>query len=197
MSISSSIQLGDGLEDEVITQEQWVSIDSVVFRTSPRLSVLNDTQIEPEAQDITFKDSEIRNKILNNFVGARVITDLENSIPLGVGVRLYVGRTPETVYTNPIITVPNIGSDPFQAVAAPVGADGYSSGTETVRREIALTAEDVVKFILEDDDTGSLYSGVRVTIPSTGEEVEVLGTDFINIIAGLEVELLLDESLVE
>ena len=169
-----------------------MSIDSVVFRTSPRLSVLNDTQPEPDAQDITFKDSEIRNKILYNFVGARVITDLENSIPLGVGVRLYVGRTPETVYTNPIITVPNVGSDPFQAVAAPVDADGYSSGTETVRREITLTAEDVVKFILEDDDTGSLYSGVRVTIPSTGEEVEVLGTDFINIIAGLEVELLLD-----
>ena len=197
MFISSSIQLGDGQEDEVITQEQWVSIDSVVFRTSPRLSVLNDTQIEPDAQDITFKDSEIRDKILNNFVGARVITDLENSIPLGVGVRLYVGRTPETVYTDPIITVPNVGSDPFQAVAAPVDADGYSSGTETVRREIALTAEDVVKFILEDDDAGSLYSGVRVTIPSTGEEVEVLGTDFINIIAGLEVELLLDKSLVE
>ena len=59
-------------------------------------------------------------------MGARVITDLENSIPLGVGVRLYVGRTPETVYTNPIITVPNVGSDPFQAVAAPVDSDGYS-----------------------------------------------------------------------
>jgi len=27
--------------------------------------------------------------------------------------------------------------------------------------------------------------------------VEILGTDFINIIAGLEVELLLDDSLVE
>jgi len=197
IEISSSISIGDGAEEESITQAQWVSIDSVVFRTSPRLTLLNDTQIEPEARDITFRDSELRSKILSNFVGARVITDLENSIPLGVGVRLYVGRTPETVYSDPIITVPKADRDPFEAIAAPVDANGYSNGTETVRREIALNAEDVAKFILEDNDRGRLYSGVRVTLPSTGGEVEILGTDFINIIAGLEVELLLDDSLVE
>ena len=131
------------------------------------------------------------------FRSSRVITDLENSIPLGVGVRLFVGRTPETVYTNPVITIPKPGREPFQAIAAPIDADGYSNGTERVRREIELSAEDVVEFILEDDDDGRLYSGVRVTFPSTDSEVEVLGTDFINIIAGLEVELLLDDTLVE
>ena len=96
-----------------------------------------------------------------------------------------------------VITIPKLDRDPFQAVAAPVDANGYSSGTETVRREIALNAEDVANFILEDNDRGRLYSGVRITLPSTDGEVEVLGTDFINIIAGLEVELLLDDSLVE
>ncbi len=197
IAISSAVRIGDGQQEEVITQNQWVRIDSVVFRTSPRLTLLNDTRIDPAVRDITFRDSELRSKILSNFVGARVITDLENSIPLGVGVRLYVGRTPETVYTDPVITIPKPDRDPFQAVAAPVDANGYSSGTETVRREIALNAEDVANFILEDNDRGRLYSGVRITLPSTDGEVEVLGTDFINIIAGLEVELLLDDSLVE
>lgn len=197
IQISSAVQIGDGQEEEVITQAQWVSIDSVVFRSSPRLTVTDTTRIDPEVRDITFRDSDLRRKILSNFRSSRVITDLENSIPLGVGVRLFVGRTPETVYTDPVITIPKPGKEPFQAVAAPIDADGYSNGTERVRREIELDAEDVVEFILEDEDVGFLYSGVRVTFPSTDSEVEILGTDFINIIAGLEVELLLDDTLVE
>jgi len=59
--------------------------------------------------------------------------------------------------------VPKADRDPFEAIAAPVDANGYSNGTETVRREIALNAEDVAKFILEDIDRGRMYSGVRVT----------------------------------
>ena len=197
IQISSAVQIGDGQEEEVITQAQWVSVDSVVLRSSPRLTVTDTTRIDDDVRDITFRDSDLRRKILSNFRSSRVITDLENSIPLGVGVRLFVGRTPETVYTNPVITIPKPGREPFQAIAAPIDADGYSNGTERVRREIELSAEDVVEFILEDDDDGRLYSGVRVTFPSTDSEVEVLGTDFINIIAGLEVELLLDDTLVE
>lgn len=197
IEISSSVRIGDGIEEESITQAQWVSIDSVVFSTSPRLTLLGGSPINDSARDITFRDSELRQKIQDNFVGARVITDLENSIPLGVGVRLYVGRTPETVFDDPILTVPKAGSEPFEVAAAPIDANGYSNGTETVRREITLNADDVVKFILEDSDGGRLYSAVQVTLPATDGEVEVLGTDFINIIAGLEVELLLDASLVE
>ncbi len=197
IAIGAEVVIGDGQEEELIRQEQWVSVDSVVFRSSPRLSITDTTRIDPEVRDITFRDTNLRNKILSNFRSARVITDLENSIPLGVGVRLFVGRTPETVYTNPVITIPKPGRPPFQAVAAPIDADGYSNGTESVRREIELDAEDVAEFILKDNDRGGLYSGVRITFPATGSEVEVLGTDFINIIAGLQVELLLDDTLVE
>lgn len=197
IAISSAIRIGDGREEEVITQAQWVSIDSVVFRTLPRLAITDTTRIDPEVRDITFRDSDLRSKILSNFVSARIITDLENSIPLGVGVRLFVGRTPETVYTDPVIAIPRLGRDPFQAVAASVDANGRSNSTQTVRREITLDAEDVASFILEDGDRGRLYSGVRITLPSTGGDIEVLGTDFINIIAGLEIKLLLDDSLVE
>ena len=54
----------------------------------------------------------------------------------------------------------------------------------------------MLKFILEDDG-GNLYSGVRVTLPATTGEVEVLGTDYVNIIAGLQIEVLLGDKLVE
>ncbi len=64
-------------------------------------------------------------------------------------------------------------------------------------QEISLEKSDVLKFILEDGEEGNLYSGVRVTLPATTGEVEVLGTDYVNIIAGLQIEVLLDDKLVE
>ncbi len=196
LSIKSKVLIGDGLEEEVISNTDWVSIDSVVFRSSPRLTLLDETNIEPDERDITFRDSEIRRKVDNNFVKARVITEIENSIPLGVGIRLYVGKNPETIYTDPILTVPPFNQDPFQVEAAPVDDSGRSSGTATRNQEINLEKEDVLQFILEDDG-GNLYSGVRVTLPATTGEVEVLGTDYVNIIAGLQIEVLLDDKLVE
>jgi len=197
LSIKSKVLIGDGLEEEVISNTDWVSIDSVVFRSSPRLTVLDETNIEPDERDITFRDSEIRRKVDNNFVKARVITEIENSIPLGVGVRLYVGKDPETIYTDPVLTVPPMNEDRFQVEAAPVDASGRSSGTSKRSQEINLEKSDVLKFILEDGESGNLYSGVRVTLPATTGEVEVLGTDYVNIIAGLQIEVLLDENLVE
>ena len=188
--------LMERLEEEVISNTDWESIDSVVFRSSPRLTLLDETNIEPDERDITFRDSEIRRKVDNNFVKARVITEIENSIPLGVGIRLYVGNNPETIYTDPILTVPPLNQDPFQVEAAPVDDSGRSSGTATRNQEINLEKEDVLQFILEDDG-GNLYSGVRVTLPATTGEVEVLGTDYVNIIAGLQIEVLLDDKLVE
>jgi hypothetical protein len=196
LSIKSKVLIGDGLEEEVISNTDWVSIDSVVFRSSPRLTLLDETNIEPDERDITFRDSEIRRKVDNNFVNARVITEIENSIPLGVGIRLYVSNNPATIYTDPILTVPPLNQDRFQVDAAPVDDSGRSSGTSTRNQEIILEKKDVLKFILEDDG-GNLYSGVRVTLPATTGEVEVLGTDYVNIIAGLQIEVLLDDKLVE
>jgi len=88
--------------------------------------------------------------------------------------------------------------EPFQANAAPVDpATGFSDGTETTEIPIELTKDEVLEFILEDSDTGSLFTGVRVTLLATQGNVEIRATDFINIIAGMGVELLLDSHLLD
>jgi hypothetical protein len=86
---------------------------------------------------------------------------------------------------------------PFQVPAAPVDANGLSDGTVTATQELPILKEQVLQFFLEDDPNQSLFAGVRVTLPETGGEVEVRATDFINVIAGLRVELELNEDLVK
>jgi len=214
--INSRVIVGDGVTPDIIDTSHSVTLDSVVFDTEPRLAIAADTQMEPEETllDITFRDSEARRRIGSNFVSGNVTATLENSIPLGVGVRLFVGRTREGVFDTAsddhVITIPRLRSrfpgdiaadypkEPFQANAAPVDpATGFSDGTETTEIPIELTKDEVLEFILEDSDTGSLFTGVRVTLLATQGNVEIRATDFINIIAGMGVELLLDSHLLD
>ena len=181
-----------------------------MFRTEPRFSVLDTTQIDPDVQDVSYRDSETRDKIETNFIGARVVTEIESSIPVGVGVRLFVAHSRADVYTHPTITVPPGDEPPFQVSAAPVGAGGLSSGSVSQTDTLDLVKEEVLEFILEDCLGGpepasgrcprgpdSLFSGVQVTLPPSGGEVEVRATDFVNVIAALRLELELNVDLVK
>jgi hypothetical protein len=197
ISVDPVIIVGDGQEEEIIETNHFVSLDSVVFGTAPRLQVLGDTRIDPDVRDISFRDSETRAKIGSNFRGAKVVTEFESSIPIGIGVRLFVAHDRDLVYTNPTITVPPLTDPPFQVPAAPTDASGLSNGSVTHADTLDLTVDEVVEFILEDDRSDSLFSGVRVTLPATDGVVEVRATDFINVIAGLRLELELNEDLVD
>ena len=55
--------IGDGAEEEIIETDHFVSVDSVVFLTEPRLTVLSETRIDPDPEDVSFRDSEVRDKI--------------------------------------------------------------------------------------------------------------------------------------
>ena len=217
--INARVVVGDGVTPDIIDSSHSVTLVRVVFDTEPRLSITEDTQMEPaeSLQDITFRDSEARRKIRSNFVSGSVTATLENSIPLGVGVRLFVGRTRDAVFdttsADHVITIPRRiarfpGEDaadypkkPFQAKAAPVNPEtGFSEGTEPTEVTIELTADEVLSFILEDDPVDAkLFSGVQVILLQTPEDVdvEIRATDFINIIAGMGVELLLNSDLVD
>ena len=215
--INSRVIVGDGVTPDIIDTSHSVTVVRVVFDTEPRLSIVADTQMEPAEtlQKITFRDSVARRRIRDNFVSGNVTATLENGIPLGVGVRLFVGRTEagvfDTASDDHVIAIPRLKSrfageiaadfpkEPFQAGAAPVDeATGFSDGTETTELPIELTKDEVLEFILEDDPADAeLYSGVRVTLPATEGNVEIRATDFINIIAGMGVELRLDSHLLD
>jgi hypothetical protein len=206
VTIAPEVRIGDGLEEESISSNQWVSVDSVVFRTASRLTVTAATQIDPDPRDITFRDSQAKERVESHFRSARIITEVENSLPLGVGVRLFVGRTPEAVYdtgsrdhvlTIPPLSDPSPFNDSFHADAPDVDGQGHSIGSTRNNLELELTEEQVLKFILEDSDRGKLWSGVRIYLPATAGAVEIRDSDFVNTVAGLKVELLLDENLVD
>ncbi len=201
IQIEPEVRLGDGLAEETVAAEHWVSVDSVVFVSSSRLAVVEPTQIDPEPRNITFRDSQTRTRVNSNFRRALVMTEIENALPFQVGVRLFVARSKEHVYdptsADFVTAIPSLDEEPFHADAPAIDAQGHSQGSARTQRNLELTRDDILKFILEDRDRGQLWSGVRVYFPATAGVVEIRDLDYVNTVAALKVELLLDKNLVE
>lgn len=202
--IETDVRIGDGRQVEVIEPTHWVSIDSIVFHTSPQLTIEDSTYIDVEPRDIGFRDRRTRERIETNYCeaadprcggedGAAIHTILDNSMPIGVGVRLFAAPRKEDVFTNPVVTVPRLERRPFRVDPAPVDAQGHSAGVSHLEPVPYILDKDRVLQFLQDP----LYSGVRIYLPESAGQVELLNTDWLYVQSNLEIKLVLDENLVK
>ena len=192
ITIVPEVFLGDGTSAGVIEADDWVGLDSLVFDVPARFRITADTRIEPEPVHREFSDDEWRRRIRSNLKSASVTTKIESHIPLGLMVSVQVGRTPEQVYRNPVLTIPADGTG-FGVAPALVDEDGRVVETTRSEKIVELTAEDVLVFLEE----GGVYTGVLVQIEATDREIDLFGSDFFTVQAGAQILIEMNESLVE
>ena len=194
ITVTPKITVGDGLAQESVSSTDWVRVDSVIFGSMPRFEITAGDYIELPAEKRNFGDEKRRQKIEANLKGAMVTMVIENHIPLGVRVRVFVASTQETVYTNPLFTLQTEDGTAFGVEAAPVNDRGRT--TDSVLgppRNIELSKEQALHLVRD----GGFWTGIRVEFDQTDGNVEVLGSDWIDIKAATEIFLELNESLVE
>lgn len=191
VTITPSVFVGDGVSEEVIEPSHWVQIDSVQFRAPAAFQVREATQIQPDPVRRTFTDDSTRDRISSNVRSAGVRTTIENHIPLAVGVRLYVGATEQTVYTNPTLVVPPLDEPPFSVSAAPYDGNQVSESAFNTQN-VTLTSDQILK-LLEP----VYYTGIQIDIDGTDGNVALAGSDFVVVQAGSQIILELNEDLVD
>ncbi len=201
VTVKPTVLVGDGQSDETIAPDHFVQIDSVVFGSTARFSIKDDTRIEPSPIFRENQDEEARQRIESNLKSATAFTTITNHTPLGVRVSLRVAPKADSVYTDfevneentklGFLKIPQTGT--FNVPAAPTDANGRVTESVAERIEIPLTKEQVLVFLLE----GGVYTGALVELDATGDEVEVFGTDFVHVVAGAEIVIELNEDLVE
>ena len=91
ITVEPTVLLGDGVGTEVIEPSHWVRVDRVEFRAPASLEITDSTQVRPDPIFRELQDEDARRRIEANLVDARVITRIENHLPLGVNVSLRVG----------------------------------------------------------------------------------------------------------
>ena len=202
VSVTPTVQMGDGEGTEVIEPDHWVQIDEVNFVTQGIFRLKNDTRIEPDPIFRRQSDAEARDRISANLDSASVVTEIENHLPIGVRVSLRVAPNAEDVYgsedlfennqANGYLRIPKDGA--FKVGAGQVDdANGRVTQSTTSRQRITLSDDDALVFLRED----GIYTGVLIELDQTPGDVALLGTDFVNVVAGAEIYMELNEDLVE
>ena len=89
------------------------------------------------------------------------------------------------------LKIPQEGA--FDVPAASTGDDGRVTQSVSNQEEISLTSEEVLVFLRQ----GGVYTGVLVELEGTETDVEIFGTDFVNVVAGAQIVIELNEDLVK
>ncbi|MCH2659619.1 hypothetical protein MK163_04185, partial [bacterium] len=155
VSVTPTVQMGDGEGTEVIEPDHWVQIDEVNFVTQGIFRLKNDTRIEPDPIFRRQSDAEARDRISANLDSASVVTEIENHLPIGVRVSLRVAPNAEDVYgsedlfdnnqANGYLRIPKDGA--FEVGAGQVDANGRVTRSTTSRQRITLSDDDALVFL--------------------------------------------------
>ena len=192
IEVTPTVLVGHKDSVSTIAPDHWVRVDSVVFKAPAKFRIKQDDQIRPTPEFREVEDEEARRRIRENLISAAVITNIESHVPLGVRVSLRVARQEADVYTNPDLKIPTDGTS-FGVRAAPVDENGRVTSSVDTTQTISLTEEDVLVFLQK----GGVYTGVLVEFDATDGDVELFGTDWVNVQAATEVAIELNEDLVE
>ncbi len=193
LTVNPTVLLGDGSGVEVIEPDHWVKLDSLTFTAPARLRISADSQIHTDPQRRVFNDATARERINSNLDSAVVITDIESHLPIGVHVSLLVGTTPDQVFSNPILRIPK--DEGFGVDAAPVDAQGRVTQSLKSSQRIAISSDDALVFLRE----GGVYTGILIELDQTagGGDIDLLGTDFVDVKAAAQIHMELNEDLVK
>ena len=206
ITVTPTVRIGDGVNEDFIEPDHWVRIDSVNFLAPARFAIQSDTRIEPNPEFREFTDPEARERISNNLKQGRVFTEINNHLPIGVSVSVRAARRAEDVYNDDLVdrggtidpdsvlVIPR-NDDPFGVQAAPVDENGHvlDDQVQAFLDTVSVTKDEALFFLEE----GGVYTGVLIQLAGTGGTVELLGDDFITVIAGTAIEIEINESLVK
>jgi len=202
VDVKPTVLVGDGVGTEVIEPTHFVQVDSVVFESAARFRIKEDTRIEATPIFREIQDDEARQRIESNLKTATAFTTITNHTPLGVSVSLRVAPDSTGLYSDDFVSNPAEGflripqEGAFTVPAAPTGDDGRVTQSVTSQEgatDISLTSEEVLVFLRK----GGVYTGVLVELSGTEGDVEVFGTDFVNVVAGAQIVIELNEDLVK
>ena len=194
-------RIGDGESAEIIDASHWMQIDYVRFATQAHFQLAEDTRIEFDPIFRRLQDDDIRGRIPASLDSAAVVTAIENHLPIGIRVSLWVAPRAEDVYgredlfigneANGYLRIPKQG--PFAVDAGEVGPEGRVVASAFNRQRIALSPEDVEVFLRED----GVHTGLLIELEKTPREVVMQGSDFIAVEAGAVIFMEFNESLVK
>jgi hypothetical protein len=181
ISVTGTASFGDNVTAGTLTTSDFVH--ARIRINAPLELILHQSTVRPDLSKESL-DSNAMDNIADHIIEARLVYTLENHLPLGARINLYLNGDSAGAYTSPQVTIDNLFID-----AAPVdGAGIVSSAASTGEQIVPL---DSVDFQVLRNRT--LWIANEIIIDSTGSQpVKLTAQDYVGIVGRLEIEYRFD-----
>ncbi len=186
ITVSGSVTFGDGVYQGTLEASDFISAHIDV--TAPIFMVIPQSEIDTDIQreSINQEDVDIITDHLNEAIFSyNVISQL----PIGACVEFYLGPDSATLFTNYQLKLPKTAEDSIFIPVAPV--DQYGVASDTISTGfVSISLDSLDTRVLEND---TLFIGQKITLlGSSGQAVRLSQSDFITIMARIEVDYRFD-----
>ena len=184
IEVTGTTTFGDGVYHSTITADDFVSGQVRIY--APLEVIIHEAVIETDLEKEEIDQANITD-ITDHVQEARFIYNITNRLPVGAHVNIYLSGDSATLYTNPQLVI-----DSLFVTAAPFDASGLATDVaSTGEQQIYLTNEDIR--VLENE---VLYIGQEIVLESSGGQIVKLSQDdYLNVVARIEVEYLVNGDL--
>jgi hypothetical protein len=181
ISVTGTASFGDNVTAGTLTTSDFVH--ARIRINAPLELILHQSTVRPDLSKESL-DSNAMDNVADHIIEARLVYTLENHLPLGARINLYLNGDSATAYTSPQVVIDNLFIN-----AAPVdGAGIVSSAASTGEQIVPL---DSVDFQVLRNRT--LWIANEITIDSTGSQpVKLTAQDYVGIVGRLEIEYRFD-----
>ncbi|MFQ6094342.1 MAG: hypothetical protein ACE5OR_16990, partial [bacterium] len=170
IEVSGEIAIGDGDGEGSISADDFM--EGTVRIEVPLELAFAEQEIDTDVDTVEI-EKDTRENIVENLQSGRVIAELENHLPVGAEVEIYIALTDSSVFSSPDLVIGPITIAP--GVIAPQSGRVYQSTSNQIT--IDLNKEELSLF-----EHSPVYTGLLIKIPGTnGQVIKIYDNDFLGV----------------
>jgi hypothetical protein len=181
LSITGSATFGDSVSSGTLTSADF--LHARICIDAPLELILHQSTVRPGASKQSL-DSNVLQNIADHITEARLIYTLDNHLPIGAQINLYLNGDSATAYSNPDVLIDNLFVN-----AGVVGGNGVvTAATSTGEQTVLLDSADIQ--VLRNP---SLWIASQIVLDSTGgQPVRITAQDYVGVTGRIEIDYRFD-----
>jgi len=186
ITVSGSAIFGDGVYQGTLEDADFISAHIDV--TAPIFMVIPQTEIDTDIRRESIDQDDIT--IITDHLNEAIFSyNVISQLPFGACVEFYLGSDSANLFTNYQLRLPKTDADSIFIPVAPV--DQYGIASDTISTGfVSISLDSLDTRVLEHDP---LFIGQKITLlGSSGQAVRLSQTDFLTIMARIEVDYRFD-----
>jgi hypothetical protein len=176
LTFTGEVVCGDGTTFGIVREDDFFF--GRIKVSSPVEMVLDSCQVKVD-EDSEEVNDDVKGLIKNQVNSSGIVLRIESHLPLDAQARIFLSRSPDSIFSNPDLTV-----GPIPVPKGELNPDGSVKSSTSIQGRIDLNHSELQVFTAEP----FYLAGTIDFQGSTGKTVKVTAADYIRIVSYLEID---------